>query len=214
MPGCAAQRWRTRPRSGPGLPDTSDASTLLLVRTAPCGSPRAVVLPRAARQPPSPRIRWSRKRSCRPHRRGVPVAPVLLGGRCARRRRASRRMVPRQRDPQRQPGIAVCDVAQFLLVDHILPRPGRVQEDGRHGTVRQSPVPQHAHERHNPAAAADQQEWVPRLGGGPHEMTADGPAQFDRVACLQLIGEEWRDLAVFQALHGELQPRRLGRRGD
>ena len=45
-------------------------------------------------------------------------------------------------------------------------------------------------------------------------MPSDRPAQLNRVAGLQLVGEERRHLAVIQALDGELQRGHLGRRGD
>src|SRR5262245_15461860 len=75
-------------------------------------------------------------------------------------------------------------------------------------------MPQHAHERNNPTPAADQQKRTARFQTGPDEMPSDRPAQLNRVAGLQLIGQEWRHLTVFQAIYRELQRGHFGWGGD
>jgi hypothetical protein len=71
-------------------------------------------------------------------------------------------------------------------------------------------VPQHAHERHDTAPAADEEKRRPSVHSGPDEIASDGPAQLKRVVGLQLSGEERRNLAVLQAIDCELQRRRFG----
>ena len=53
-----------------------------------------------------------------------------------------------------------------------------------------------------PLPPPNQQKRMPRFGGCPDEMSSDRPAQLNRVVWLQVVGEERRHLAVFQALVG------------
>src|SRR5687768_15829090 len=60
-----------------------------LARTARCGSRRAVVRPASVAQPPPPRIRLARRRSCQRLRPGLAAAPGRPAGRYARYDRPS-----------------------------------------------------------------------------------------------------------------------------
>jgi hypothetical protein len=75
------------------------------------------------------------------------------------------------------------------------------------------PVAQHGHQRHHPRPAGDQQQR-PAPVRLPDEVAADGPAQLELVALAELAGQVGRDLAVVEALDGQLDPRPGGGRGD
>src|SRR5687768_11382603 len=75
-------------------------------------------------------------------------------------------------------------------------------------------VPQHAHEGDHSAPAGDQQQWRRPFRSRPDEVASYRPAQLNRVAALQLAGEERRHLPVVKAIDRELECWRLWRRGD
>ena len=97
------------------------------------------------------------------------------------------------------------DLVELLPVDHFLTRAARVQERCRHGAARQASMPQHAHQRHDSAPAADEQQRSPPFDGRPDEGASDRPAQSNRVVGLQLAGEERGHLAAVEPLDRELQ---------
>ena len=72
---------------------------------------------------------------------------------------------------------------------------------------------QHRHQRHDPRAAADQQQRAARRRV-PDEVAADRAAQLELVAGPELVDEVRRDLAVVEPLDGEHERSILGRRGD
>jgi hypothetical protein len=71
----------------------------------------------------------------------------------------------------------------------------------------------HRHQRHDPRAAGDEQQR-PALRRLPDEVAADGTTQFDLVARPKLVGQVRGDLAVVEALDGEIDAGAVGRRCD
>ena len=71
----------------------------------------------------------------------------------------------------------------------------------------------HRHQRHDARAAGHEQQRA-ALRRLPDEVAADRAAQLDLVARPQLVGQVRRDLAVVEALDGELDAGAVGRRGD
>jgi hypothetical protein len=176
-----------------------------LAQNAQCVSRHAAVRPVTAAQTRPPRTRRAHRRTCQPLGQDLPAAPGTSAGRYARPDRGPARCrIARQRYPKCEPWIAACESREFLVIDHILACADRVQERCGHSVARQSPMPQHAHERNNPTPAANQQKRTPRFQRGPGEMPSDRPAQLNRVVGLQLAGEERRHLAVIQAVDREL----------
>jgi hypothetical protein len=63
-------------------------------------------------------------------------------------------------------------------------------------------VPDHRHERHDPRAAAEEEDG-PALARVPDEIAADRPAQLELVADDEHVSKVGGDLAVRQPLDGE-----------
>ena len=61
---------------------------------------------------------------------------------------------------------------------------------------------QHRHQRHDPRAAADEQQR-PARRRVPDEVAADRAAQLELIAGAELVDEVRRDLAVVEPLDGE-----------
>ena len=106
------------------------------------------------------------------------------------------------------------------------PRPGgdlvreqqrRPRAHGEHdrdvGAPRRERVADHRPQRHDPRAAADQQQR-PAVVGVPGERASSRPAQLELVALAQLARQPRRHLARVEVLDAQLEGLVLGRRGD
>ena len=82
-----------------------------------------------------------------------------------------------------------------------------------HGARERDPsaLANHRHQRHDARAARDEQQ---RIGGRgiPHEVATDRAAHLEAIAQDELVVQERRDLAVDDALDGQLD-QRAGRVG-
>ena len=157
--------------------------------------------PRRGRPRAAASSRARRTRSGRRRRRAAP----------ARRRRASRR---RGRCPPSR--VYVIDVFGQPATSSANSSDARVRAESTTVTsvaAGGQRVADHRPQRHDPGAAADQQQRA-ALVGVPGERASAGPAQLELVALAQLAGQPRRDLAGVEVLDAELEGVVLGRRRD
>src|SRR5262249_45355307 len=90
---------------------------------------------------------------------------------------------------------------------------GRIDQPGGGGALADRVRAEQGPPRDDAAAAGHQQQGGHRAWG-PDEPAADRAAQFQRVARFERLGQVWGDLAVVDALHGQLQAGAVRGGGD
>jgi hypothetical protein len=98
-------------------------------------------------------------------------------------------------------------------VELVLLAADRQHEPGVDAGAPREPVTEHRPQRHEPGAARDE-EQRPAVLDVPGERAAAGTPQLEAVAGAALGGEPGRDLAVAEALDGQLEVLVIGRAGE
>src|SRR6202011_6107269 len=101
----------------------------------------------------------------------------------------------------------------FFAIDDVVEAAGG-EEQARVRVARGGGAkPDHRHQRCDARSAGDEQQWT-ALGWLPDEVAANGTAELDLVAWLELVSEIGGDLTVVDADDGQLEACAVWRRCD